>query len=325
MPDLGPLELVLAGLVVVAAVMAYRRSRATLERGQEFLARWGIDEPTAEQCATVVHYLRQRRQLYPFVFVLLLIGVWVYDSGGRNPGVTVVLPLIAAIVATLLVAEFVAAVRPQHAATRTATLVRRGVTDLVPRYAVVVYAGVTAIALIGVGVTVAFQPWIDAVAPWRLRHDGEVGPGAVEVDTWAPQPISPTFGWLILAATVLTALAVATIVWLSLVRAPMSGGAAVDAALRVRTARVAVGVGLLLTAALALELLGTISEVAARAEVYVAGQLEPPPDLPVPPDWLPSAGSLCDGLVAAAFIGGLVVWGTLVNPRRRPRLVEASR
>ncbi|GAB3419912.1 hypothetical protein [Flindersiella endophytica] len=163
----------------------------------------------------------------------------------------------ADLLAGLLVIELGAIVRPAFNGRRSAVLVRRGVTDLLPRYAIVSYGLVTVTGLASVVVNL--------LTPNR---------------SWA-LPV----GYLVLVA------AAGAIVWACLFRAPLFDDAVLDAALRVRSARVSTGVSLLLLSFLSMGVL----------LVYVP--------------W--SAPAL--------ILIGLINWIGLLNPLGKQRLVEASK
>ncbi len=173
--------------------------------GRRLLQTWGIPAPGAAQIQAAIRYLRQRRVLYVVLFLVFpsLAGLVDPDSD-RLPGIGIFVPLLVA----MLVAELIATLRPVSGV-RTASLDRRGWRDLVPRWAVTTTAGA---AFAGVVLAVA-----GIVA----------GPGTA---------------WLALGYVVACLAFVSALVALA-VRRPSVSDEAVDAALRTRTARVAVGIG----------------------------------------------------------------------------------
>jgi hypothetical protein len=176
----------------------------TSRSGTRLLQTWGIPYPQPEQVAEAVRYLRQRRVLY-LVLVLVFppLAAFLLRDDADLPGLGIFVPLVVA----MLVAELVATLRPVSGV-RVATLAPRGWRDLVPRWAVVATAVLVAVALCAV----------------------VLGPGSARER------------WVAVGYVVVCLIVVALLVHLA-VRRPVVADEAVDAALRMRTARVAVGVG----------------------------------------------------------------------------------
>jgi hypothetical protein len=177
--------------------------------GRRVLRRWGdIAEPTADQVAIVVRYLRERRLLVvPLMFLAPLTARAVpailgpaNDLGSYH--------LLGSLLVAWLLAEALAAVRPRRGSVRTASLVPRGWP--VPRWAVGLHLGLAVVAVV---FAVVAQPWAS--------------------------------GWYVILVTLVTVLVVYGIAWLAMVR-PAVAPDDVDTALRTRSARVAVGTGMLL-------------------------------------------------------------------------------
>lgn len=175
----------------------------TQHSGKRLLQTWGIPQPHPGQITEAVRYLRQRRLLYVVLFLVFPSVAGLVDSD-RLPGISIFVPLLVA----MLVAELVATLRPVSGV-RVASLDRRSWRDLVPRWAVLAMAGlaVCTVALAVVGLV--------------------AGPG---------------YAWLALGYVLACLLFVGGLVALA-VRRPAVDDEAVDAALRTRTARVAVGIG----------------------------------------------------------------------------------
>jgi hypothetical protein len=172
-------------------------------QGVRLLRRWGIAEPTEQDVADAVRYLRRRRFWYPwlFLFIPAILATGSTTDGGGNLWVTV---LLGSLLAEIL------AQRPSRGAQRSALLAQRGILDFVPRWALIVF-GIATVAAV-------------------LRR-AELGQ------------------WLVLAA----ALVVTGLAWLIVllaVRRPSDGRPEVDLALRTRSARVAVGLGIAAPASL---------------------------------------------------------------------------
>jgi hypothetical protein len=210
----------------------------TARSGRRLLRTWGIPRPRPDQVDVAVGYLRQRRILYVAGFLLLppLVGLVLRPEA---PGVRLFVPLLVA----MLVAETVATLRPAGGV-RVARLDRRGWQDLVPRWAVVVLA---AMALLTAGLA---------------------GYGLTQAR--GPETVEQTSGAALVYLVVCLAM-VGLLVHLA-VRRPSVLDEAVDAALRRRTARVAVGIGF--------GWVGTALNVASQRihTLQVTGPERPDPD-----------------------------------------------
>lgn len=184
----------------------------TERSGRRLLQTWGIPEPGPDQVAAAVRYLWQRRLLY---IVLLLVvppvAGLVLDDGDELPALGIVVPLLVAMV----LAETVATLRPVSGV-RVASLDRRTWRALVPRWAVWAMAVLVALS-VGLSVLALTAGPVDEVGI-------EPGPAAA-------------LGYLAVCLGM-----VGLLVHLA-VRRPAVADAAVDAALRTRTARVAFGIG----------------------------------------------------------------------------------
>jgi hypothetical protein len=183
-------------------------------QGVRLLRRWGIAEPTEQDVADAVRYLRRRRFWYPWLFLFIpTIAATGFTIGGGNTA----WGFVGTVLFGGLFAEILAQ-RPSRAAQRSALLAQRGILDFVPRWALIVFGIATVAAVL------------------RLAELGQ---------------------WLVLAA----ALVVTGLAWLIVllaVRRPSIGRPEVDLALRTRSARVAVGLGIAAPASLA----GEVSNLA---------------------------------------------------------------
>ncbi|MFC0106904.1 hypothetical protein [Kibdelosporangium aridum] len=203
----------------------------TVTSGRRFLRRWGVKDPTDEQSLLGRKYLLDRRLLYP---PLLLATSFVTD-GDNN-----FWPLL---VLALLLAEIIGAFRPVRGP-RAASLTRRTWSDLVQRWAVVLM-----LALAVLAVVVAVFGWI--AAAWGQRvvsrypaggnwvTDGNVITQVADVQA----KVSDSRWLFVLVSVVLATAAVLGVVWLAVRRGAIAD-LQVDAALRTRSARVAVGIGI---------------------------------------------------------------------------------
>ncbi|WP_436495114.1 hypothetical protein [Actinokineospora sp. HUAS TT18] len=279
----------------------------TVSSGQRFLRRWGVPEPDEQQAAYAVAYLRDRRLLYPPLFLLAPV-LLAPASGESNP-----LTFLAPLVAGLLVAEAVAALRPARGP-RTATLVRRHWRDLVPRWAV---ATLLALAAVAVGLAVAgltAQPWADKVSAlipsdgmWRSADSTWSFSGNSLADLARPTP------WFTLVGVAVGLAAVFGLVRLA-VRRGAIGDARVDAALRTRTARVAVGVGIAWMAAMVM---------VANNRITFLRHFLVPPGFPRPPEWLAHTAATDFTGVVVLFVAA-AGWIWAANPPRRLPYVQAA-
>lgn len=196
--------------------------------GAALLRRWGVDDARPEQIEVAVGHLRQRRLLYVVVFVLLFPVVAVVDVMWDSLG-GLTLALVPFLVA-LAVAELIATLRPASGV-RVASLGRREWRQLVPAWAVPVAAG-------QVGLVLVLLVTGTATAPAEGHTPVPTASGSVVL-----VPYSAELGWLGLASVVLCLAVTAAAVHLA-VRRPAHSDDAVDLALRTRSARVAVGIGL---------------------------------------------------------------------------------
>jgi hypothetical protein len=205
------LSALLAAAVVLLVLWPTRQS------GRRLLRRWGVAEPEPPQIATAVQYLLRRRILFAVLWIGLALAATAVPALDEyaSPG-GVIVPLLAA----MLLAELIAMLRPARGV-RVASLDRRTWRDVLPVWTVVVGA-----VLVG---------WIGALTV--------VGLAAASAE-------SSGVNWYPLGGTLVCLTVVGTVVFLA-VRRPSVADAAVDAALRVRTARVATGMAYLWLAGLA--------------------------------------------------------------------------
>jgi hypothetical protein len=288
----------------------------TMPAGRRFLQRWGAPDPDERQGAQAAKYLRDRRLLYPLLFLLApaatapaarTLGVPYLDSGP----VRYLAPLIVA----LLLAETVAALRPVRGP-RIATLARRRWRDLVPRWAIgtLLTLGVVAVLLAVAGLFA--QPWANRIMAsippdgvWRSA-DG----ATLNVSEQYRAEIDRPVCWI-----AITGVALGLVVVLGVVRLAVRRGSVadpqVDAALRTRSARVAVGIGIAWMASMVL--------VANNRLGFLRGIRMPVPGFPPAPGWLEHTS-------ATDFLGLLVLfiaaagWIWVANPPRRMPYVQTA-
>lgn len=295
-----------SGLVGLALVVVLW---PTVPAGRRFLRRWGVPEPDDEQGAQAAKYLRDRRLLYPVLFLLApaaagsaarALGFAHHDPGPVGN--------LAALLVALLVAETAAALRPVRG-TRTATLTRRHWRDLVPRWAIGALLALGALAALSAAAGLAAQPWADRVAAavpadgvWRSADGTAVVTLSVPHHAAMDQPVS----LFALIGVVSGLLAVLGVVRLA-VRRRSVADPLVDAAFRARSARVAVGIGIAWMASMAL--------VAQNRLVHLRG-VDLPNGLPPAPPWLEHT-STTDFLAFVVLLVGIAGWIQVANPPRR--------
>ncbi|CRK55384.1 hypothetical protein [Alloactinosynnema sp. L-07] len=281
----------------------------TVSTGQRFLCRWGVPDPDEQQAVHAVAYLRNRRLLYPPLF--LLAPVLIAPASGDSSPLTFLAPLIAG----LLVAEAIASLRPPRGP-RVATLVRRHWRDVVPRWAM---ATLLALASAAVALAVAgliAQTWADRVSAllpadgvWRSADGSSTWSfsGGYATDIGRPTSLFALVGIAVGVAAVLG------LVRLAVRRGPV-GDPRVDAALRTRTARVAVGIGIAWMAAM---VMGASNRLQFLRHFMV------PPGFPQAPGWLAhtSATDLTGVVVLFVAAAG---WIWAANPPRRLPYVRAA-
>jgi hypothetical protein len=203
---------VLVGLMIYAILSPTRRSAARL------LRRWGVADPTEAERAQALTYLRRRRIWYPWLFlglptVLTGSGLLPADQDG-------LWDIPAVLLVGALLAEMFAQ-RRGPTPVRTAIPVHRGLTDIVPGWALVLHAVAALGALLLLGGALAGVGWArDWYPAWSAR-----------------------ILWLALAATVLTVLVVWLVVGLALRRPPVAE-LRIDPLLRARSVRVPVGLSI---------------------------------------------------------------------------------
>jgi len=226
----------LIGLLILAILWPTRRS------GVRLLGRWGVADPTDAELAQALTYLRRRRFWYPWLFIGLSFLVDAtrmfpddQDNGWSIPAVL----LIGALLAELF------AQRRGAAPVRVAVPVHRGLTDIVPGWALFLHA------LAALGAAVLLGGALAGIG-WARR--------------WYPDWSAHTL-WIALGAATLSVLVVWVIVGLAL-RRPAVAELRVDPLLRTRSARVPVGLGTATLRALA-----AAGESVFRSMIVVAAGL----------------------------------------------------
>jgi hypothetical protein len=266
----------------------------TRHSGKRMLQRWGIADPTEEQKVLAVRYLRQRRILFVLLFVVSAMAELVWSArADKGFSFGIFVPLLAA----MLLAELIATLRPAGGGVRVASLDRRTWRDLVPTWAVVLSAVLVAATLTVLTLVVLSGSWAEQYVADVPRAENR---GVLEhANAWS------TLGWLVGYVALL-----AVLVFLA-VRRPSVSDAQVDAALRTRTARVAVGIGFLLLGGLFDEARGRLGSL----QIMASGAHEvgaPPPGF--------LTEDVRQVLEVAGFVAAVVAFGcwlTLAVPNRK--------
>lgn len=201
----------LFGLALLAILWPNRRSAVRL------LGRWGVADPTDAELAQALTYLRRRRFWYPWLFLglgFLVDTIHLLRTDQDNVWSIPAVLLIGALLAELF------AQRRSATPVRVAIPIRRGLTDIVPGWALLLHtlAALGAVAMLGGAL---------AGTGWARR--------------WYPHWSTATL-WIALGAAVVSVLLVWVIVGLAL-RRPALAEVRIDPLLRTRSARVPVGLG----------------------------------------------------------------------------------
>ncbi|MCE7002607.1 hypothetical protein LWC34_07145 [Kibdelosporangium philippinense] len=255
--------------------------------GQRFLKRWGVKDPTEEQGVLARQYLLHRRMLYPPLFMA---APFVTDGNNFWP------PLILA----LLLAEIIGTLRPVRGP-RSATLTRRNWGDLVPRWAVILMLALGALAVVIAVATRFAQQWGREVLSTNL-------PTSIPADDIYARVTDSR--WLVVIITVVLATAaVLGIVWLAVRRGSIAD-LRVDAALRTRSARVAVGIGIAFMATSVVE--------ANRPFSVLRGT-----HWPVPAPWLLAGTSSLEALSLPMLLICVAGWIWVANPSPKMPYIQS--
>ncbi|ONI86430.1 hypothetical protein ALI144C_10935 [Actinosynnema sp. ALI-1.44] len=283
----------LSGLVLLVILWP------TVKVGQRFLKRWGVGDPTEQQGLLARRYLLHRRVLYPPLFL----AASLITLGDNNP--------LPALITALLLGEILAMLRPSRGP-RTATLTRRTWSDLVPRWAVVamlVLAGFAVLLAVAEGIG---KHWgtgvVDKYPPggsWRTAD------GIVTNVADANRVLDNSDWLLVLVAVFLATAAVLGIVWLAVYRGSGTDPS-VDAALRTRTARVAVGIGI--------AWMSMCVQQANNKLIHIRDIHWPEPM----PSWLAGTGWL-ESITVPMLILGIAGWIWVANPDTRMPFVRRAR
>ncbi|GAA0593699.1 hypothetical protein GCM10010174_06020 [Kutzneria viridogrisea] len=285
--------LVLAGVLAVF-VAACSLFSPTPRRSRKLLWNWGVAEPTEEQGAQALPYLRRRYWLI-VVSVLVIGPVGVQLSVGMFAGPLV---SVSSVLVALLLAELVSAVLPRRGATRVASLTRRTLRGLVPRWVIATHLVLAGVAIALALAVLAAQPWADRAA---ASLDPLVRTGA-GFDLTQAQLRDEALPWVIITEVLVSLLLVYGTVVLAMLRTVV-GEPEVDAVLRARCARIVVGVGAVYTASVA-------SAAVYRIHLVEQSALR----LPLRPDWLAWLGALSTPLLVVVPVAGVLAYVLLATP-----------
>jgi hypothetical protein len=295
-------------LIVAGAAVALTVLWPTRAVARRLVLRWlGTGEPTAAQLDLA------RRDLWRRRAPLVVVAAVVFGTLASLRVLTNLWALVGGFLLSLLVCEVVAAVARRPVA---GPPVRRAVGSLVPRYALVVFGGMTALTLLLVVAGFAVRPLVDrAVAAIPPEQ------GRAAASGWSEQ----SYVWVVLGWTVLVAVAVCVVVWLASSRVA-SADDAMDLALRTRAAGVATGLGLVQVGALG----SAAGHLSYQAAVILTGWLPDGAgpigamggDGPPLPRWLELSADVSPLLGLVMSLTGLVLWRWIASPPRpRPVLV----
>lgn len=204
----------LLGLVILVILWPTPKSALRL------LRRWGVRDPTEGERAQALTYLRRRRFWYPWLFLALpavLDALGLLPTTGDQDGVWAIPAML--LIGALLAEMF--AQRRAPAPVRAAVPVHRSLTDLVSRWALILHAVAALAAVVLLGGSLAGVGWAHNWYPsWNAR-----------------------ILWLALAAALASVVVVWVVVGLALRRPPVAE-MRIDWLLRMRSARVPVGLGI---------------------------------------------------------------------------------
>lgn len=320
------MNLLLGLTIAVGIIVFFWVFRSTPKQGQRVLARWKVPNPTVEQGRLVADYLKQRRNLYPYVLLAVFVG-------GALLGLLVTFPsanwlgyLLATVLATLLITDLVASRRKRTETTRTATLEPRRVSDLVPLYGLAVLGAQLAVGITALGASIAIQPWADAANEWRDKHREELQTTTAADVSAAVEPtdLGPTVAGFL--ALMFAGVAALLLVRLARDRGPLTYDSDVDFALRVRSARVGVASAVLMSGGLLWTMLDRLLAWARPINALRpdADAARLAADLPYVDPSMLLWYDVAIWLFVIAPVAAFLTWGVLLNPWRTQRLAEAN-
>jgi hypothetical protein len=254
--------------------------------------------------------------LYPLLFVLAApataFALQVPGLHSLGPGPV---PFLVPVIVALVIAELIAAIRPVRGP-RVALLTRRHWRDLVPRWAIAVLLALAAIAVALAVLALSAQSWanevvsmVPATGDWT-SPDGVVVTNAEHNNIENNRPVA----LIVLVGVAFGLAAVLGLVRLA-VRRRAIAGPQVDAALRARSARVAVGIGLPWMTELII--------LANNRLAYLRSIDLAAPGFPPAPGWLANT-TLADFVGMLAILVAAGGWIFVANAPRRLPAVQAA-
>jgi len=316
MPTPTPAELLGLGLAGAAAAgLGLRFSSPTPRRGEAFLQCCGVAAPTPEECERAATYLRQHRQIFLVLVVLLVPGLTGLTALVGEGEASLIWGLAGGLVGgallTLVVVEVSRSTSRRQSTGRLRRRPCRVLRSLDPFHlaAIVVTLALFVCGLLAAVVGFAAQRWAHHVVTWYSQRADLIGAVATP-----PQGFARL--WLVLTLLVAVAAATTAAVWLSLFRYPEPDDS-LDAVLRLRTARVALGTGALACALLTIAALRRLTVIVMpRLDVWVERALPPALawDFPALPGWLPPVHQILDSFLAPVLTGCALCVAVLVHP-----------
>lgn len=301
-------SLVVSGLVVVAFAVALWSHRT---RARKMAQKWGIPDPTSDQVDEVLRYRRSRLACYPLLYVMFEIcsGLLGHPAHNQNdaaggsgyPGS----PLLLMFLCGAVLAELRGL---RGGRQRPARPIRLRPVDVISRWGVGVYATLVLMTFVLGLIDLQAQPHITP-SVLRLAHSyGNNGQLGVPI-------IVPFVG------TAVILLLVAFVLWSAQSRS-FSPDSEIDRGLRIRSARVALGLGI----ALQLSLLSLswwrmefVASYGTGADLVPIGpeSFGPDPAAVSVRDWAQKTADLVEPWPFLSSIVAVVTWIHAANPDRR--------
>lgn len=296
--------------VVLGIAVALWSNRA---QARKLVRKWGIADPTHDQIDEVLRYRRFRLAYYPLLFVTFGILFGLFGPLGQEQDSSDHAPLLLPMFGCgAVLAELHALHRARRRGLRPVRLL---LADVLSRWGVGLHAALVLLTFVLGLVDLQAQPHITPSVLRLARADGD--------DGHLGFPIAVPF-----AGTAVVLLLVALVLWSALTRS-FSADAEVDRALRIRTARVALGLGIALQLSLlplASWRMGFVADYGTGADLIPTG----PETFGLDPaavavrDWASQINEPVELVIFLSSIVVLLSWIYVANPpssvrRRVPR------